>query len=179
VYLTFGLTPTGMVMFALVSVLIAISFIDLEFRIIPNVISYPGMTLGLLLGIVSQFTPYFQCAPEATFCPITQSATDSLLGWLFGGGVFIVIGEVYYRVTNRVGLGFGDVKLMGMTGAILGWQSVFPTIFVGALLGSVVGVIVMVVRSSGRHTEIPFGPWLSLGAVLYLFQLSQGWTITF
>ena len=161
-YLHFGFTPTGAVIYALTAALIVITFIDFEFKIIPNVISYPGITIGLIIGAVSQFTGWFDF-------PISQSAWDSLLGMYAGGGFFWVIGEIYYRVTKTVGLGGGDVKLMGMTGAVLGLQSVASTIFLGSLLGSVVGIAMILFRGGSRKSEIPFGPWLSLGAILYVF----------
>ncbi len=125
-YIQFGLNPTSVVLFLLIETLIVISFIDLEFKIIPNVISFPGITLGLFLGIASQYSGHFSW-------PLTQSAFDSLVGMYAGGGFFYLIGWVYFYFTKQVGLGGGDVKLMGMTGAILGWQSVAPTIFLGSL----------------------------------------------
>lgn len=166
-YLRFGFTPTGVVCYALTAALIVITFIDFEFKIIPNVISYPGITIGLILGIVSQYTHAFDF-------PITQSAWDSLVGMYTGGGFFWVIGWAYYFFTKDVGLGGGDIKLMGMTGAILGWQSVAPTIFAGSLLGSVVGIGVIIFAGGSRKSEIPFGPWLSMGALLYMFT-NAGW----
>lgn len=161
-FMRFGLTPTGVVLYALVAALIVITFIDFEFKIIPNVISYPGITIGLIIGAVSQYTGVFQH-------PISQSAWDSLLGMYAGGGFFWVIGEIYFRVTKTVGLGGGDVKLMGMTGAILGFNSIPTTIFLGSLAGSIVGIATIVLRGGNRKSEIPFGPWLSLGCILYIF----------
>ena len=158
----YGTTFTAGVVYLLTATLIAITFIDFEFKIIPNRISYPGMTIGLLMGIATQFYGPF---PH----PLTQSAIDSLFGMIAGGGFFWSIGALYYLVTKRVGLGGGDIKLMGMTGAILGLQSVAPTIFIGSLLGSVVGIALMVIGKGGRQTEIPFGPWLSLGTIVYMF----------
>ncbi len=161
-YVKFGFTPTGVVLYGLITALIVITFIDFEFKIIPNVISYPGITFGLLLGAVSQFTGWFAE-------PLSQSAWDSLIGMYAGGGFFWIIGEIYYRVTGTVGLGGGDVKLMGMTGAFLGWHSVAPTIFMGSFLGSIIGIGMIIFRGGNRRTEIPFGPWLSAGAILYIF----------
>lgn len=160
--LKFDLTPTGIIIYGLIATLLVITFIDLEHKIIPNVISYPGMTFGLLLGIVSQYTNLFTA-------PITTGALDSLIGFLVGGGFFYVIGYVYFKVTKRMGLGGGDIKLMAMTGAILGWESVPTTIFMGSLVGSVVGITMMLWKGGGRHIEIPFGPWLSLGCIIYIF----------
>lgn len=161
-YFRFGLSPTALVIFCLVCSLIAITFIDLEFLIIPNVISFPGMTFGLLLGIAAQYTDWFQA-------PITESAFDSLLGFLIGGGFFYAVGTGYYLVTKRVGLGGGDIKLLAMTGAILGVNSVIPTILSGSMIGVVVGLLSMFIKGGNRHSEIPFGPWLSVGTVLYIY----------
>lgn len=161
-YLHFGLTITALIVYALSVTLVAISFIDLEFRIIPNVISLPGITIGLLLGITSQFTHAFSW-------PITTGAIDSLIGMLIGGGIFYFIAWIYYLMTKKIGLGGGDIKLLGMTGAILGWESVPQTIILGSIIGSIVGIGAMLVYKTGRNTEIPFGPWLSLGAILYIF----------
>jgi leader peptidase (prepilin peptidase)/N-methyltransferase len=166
-YLRFGLTPTGVVIYCLTAALLVITFIDFEFKIIPNVISYPGITLGLILGAVSQYTQVFEL-------PLTQSAWDSLVGMYAGGGFFYLIGWGYYLATKDVGLGGGDIKLMGMTGAILGWHSVAPTIFAGSLLGSIVGIGTIIFGGGTRKSEIPFGPWLSLGAILYIFT-DFGW----
>ncbi len=161
-YVHFQLTPTAFVIYVLTATLIVITFIDLEFKIIPNVISFPGMIIGLCLGILSQFTGWFAY-------PVTQSAIDSLLGFLVGGGFFYVISIFYYAVSKRVGLGGGDIKLLAMTGAILGIASVPTTIFAGSLLGAVVGVLTIIIRGGGRHTEIPFGPWLALGVIVHIF----------
>lgn len=165
-YFRFGLTPTSVIIFCLLCSLVAITFIDLEFLIIPNVISFPGMTIGLLLGICAQYTNWLQA-------PLTQGALDSLLGFLIGGGFFYAVGAGYYLLTKRVGLGGGDIKLLGMTGAILGVNSVIPTILAGSLIGVVVGVLSIVLKGGGRHSEIPFGPWLSLGTILYIFGGAQ------
>jgi leader peptidase (prepilin peptidase)/N-methyltransferase len=161
-YARYGASPTAVVVFALLAALIAITWIDLEFLIIPNVISFPGMTIGLLLGIASQYTSWFGF-------PITQGAFDSLLGFLVGGGFFYIIGVGYYICTKRVGLGGGDIKLMGMTGAILGINSVIPTVLVGSIAGVVVGIMTIILKGGSRHSEIPFGPWLALGAAVYMF----------
>lgn len=127
------------------------------------------MTIGLILGIVSQYTDLFRCRPFQALCPVTQDAYDSLLGFAIGGGFFWSIGWIYFLFTKKEGLGFGDVKLMAMTGAILGIQSIIPTVILGSLSGAIIGIMVMVATGGGRHTEIPFGPWLALGTVIYIF----------
>lgn len=161
--INFGLTPTALVIYLLIASLIVISFIDLEYKIIPNIISFPGMILGLCLGIVAQYTDIF--TP-----PLTQSATDSLIGFLAGGGFFYLIGLIYYVMSGQIGLGGGDIKLTAMLGAILGWKAIIPTIFAASLIGAVAGIAAMAIFRTGRKTEIPFGPWIAAGALLYLFK---------
>ena len=159
----FGTTPTAAVVFILLATLIVVSFIDYDFKIIPNVISFPGITIGCCISILAQFYPHLFAAP------ITQGTRDSLIGILGGSGFFYVIGLFYYALTKREGLGGGDIKLMALTGAVLGGSSVVPIIFAGSFFGAAIGVLIIALKGGGRHTEIPFGPWLSLGAVLYLF----------
>lgn len=161
-YISFGLTPTGVFVYALSAVLIVITFIDFDHRIIPNVISFPGMILGLLLGCLQQYYPIFEF-------PFTTGAMDSLIGFAAGGGVFLAIGYIYYFKTKEVGLGGGDIKLMSMIGAICGWKCIFPIILAGSVSGSIYGIAVMIIQKTGRKTEIPFGPWLALASILFLF----------
>jgi leader peptidase (prepilin peptidase) / N-methyltransferase len=161
-YLHYGFTVSGLIVYALTATLIVITFIDFEFKLIPNVITFPGITMGLWLGVIYNGTNRLD--PQ-----LTQGAFDSLVGMLAGGGFFYLIGTFYYMVARRVGLGGGDINLMALVGAVLGWRSIAPTVFAGAAAGAVIGIIAMIVSGKGRRTEIPFGPWLSLGALLYLF----------
>lgn len=154
---------SGVILYALCATLIVITFIDIDFKIIPNVISLPGIIIGLAVGVLSEFSD------GLIVSPLSSGAIDSLIGMLAGGGFFYLIGEIYYYITKREGLGGGDVKLMAMSGALLGWESVAPTIFVGSLLGAIFGILTIAVRGGTRHLEIPFGPWLALGLVIYLF----------
>jgi len=158
----FGATPTAVLVYAFTATMIVISFIDLDHMIIPNVISFPGMIFGLFLGCLTQYVDWFSW-------PVTPGAMESLIGFLAGGGFFWIIGEVYYRMSGVVGLGGGDVKLTAMIGAILGWESLLSTIFGGCLLGAIVGTAMMLIHKSGRKTEIPFGPWLAAGSLIYIF----------
>lgn len=168
-YLEYGITVTGLIVFLIALTLIVITFIDLDHRIIPNRITFPGIAIGLAMGVTAEFTDLLRCSPYADICPLTQGLSDSVIGMLVGGGFFWAIAVAYYAATKTVGLGGGDVKLLGMTGAMLGWRSVAPTIFIGSIVGSIVGIIAMVVTGQGRKTEIPFGPWLALGAIIYLY----------
>jgi leader peptidase (prepilin peptidase)/N-methyltransferase len=93
---------------------------------------------------------------------------DSLLGILLGGGSLFLVAAVYQRLTGQEGMGGGDVKLLAMIGAFLGWKAVLPVIFLGSLAGSLVGVPLMLIKRSGGKLAIPFGPFLALGAVICL-----------
>src|SRR4029453_7971100 len=93
----------------------------------------------------------------------------SLAGILLGGGVLWGVAEVYHRLTGREGMGGGDIKLLAMIGAFLGWQAVPVTLMIASLAGTAVGVALIVVQRGDRRTAIPFGPFLAVGAICALF----------
>jgi leader peptidase (prepilin peptidase) / N-methyltransferase len=132
---------------ALTSTLLTVALIDYDHKIIPNTITLPGIVIGLGLSVWA--------------LPITP--LGSLLGVLIGGTFFYLIALV-----SRGGMGGGDIKLIAMIGAFLGWQGVLFTIFSGALLGSLVGVGLMLLGKKGRKDKVPFGPFLACGAILFI-----------
>ena len=131
--------------------LIVISIIDINHRIIPNEISIPFIFLGIL------FTPIL---------PI--KLYDSLLGILFGGGILYSIAVIYALVAKKEGMGMGDVKLLAMIGAFLGIRGVLVTILLGSFLGTIGGFAAILLSGKGRDYPIPFGAFLSIGAVIAL-----------
>jgi leader peptidase (prepilin peptidase)/N-methyltransferase len=133
--------------------LIVITFIDLDEKIIPNEISLPGIVLGLI------FSPFIS----------TLTFRESFLGVIVGGGVLAVVALAYYGVTKREGMGGGDIKLLAMIGAFLGWNGAFISLFFGSLLGAFIGVFFMIKEGKDTKYALPFGPFLALGAVVYLF----------
>jgi leader peptidase (prepilin peptidase)/N-methyltransferase len=143
----FGFSIPFAVYAALTSTLLAVALIDYDHKIIPNTISLPGIVIGLGLSLWA--------------LPITPLV--SLLGILIGGAFFYLIALV-----SKGGMGGGDIKLIAMIGAFLGWQGALFTIFSGALLGSLVGVMLMVLGRKGRKDKVPFGPFLSCGAILFI-----------
>ncbi len=149
----YGLGMTFVYYALFISLLIAVSFIDLDHKIIPDIISIPGM----VIGVVGAYW-----VPRITIW-------ESLAGLLVGGGILFMVAWGYYLLTRREGMGGGDIKLLAMIGAFLGWQMVPQVLFLGALSGAVVGGCLMLFKGSGRHTEIPFGPFLSFGASISLF----------
>jgi leader peptidase (prepilin peptidase)/N-methyltransferase len=138
--------------FIFTSALIVVSFIDLQHRVVPNVISIPG----ILLGFPASFL-----LPRITW-------VDSLLGILLGGGIIYLVIAVYWLFTRREGMGGGDLKLLAMIGAFLGWKGAVFSLVSGALAGSVLGLALILVKGWDRRDQIPFGPFLSLGAVGFL-----------
>ncbi len=135
------------------SSLVAITFIDLAHQIIPDVITLPGIVLGLLAG--------------STVLP--PGPRNAFLGLFFGGGFFYLIAILSLVLLKKEGMGGGDIKLVAMIGAILGWQGVLLTVFFASVLGSVVGLTLIFSRLRSRMDPIPFGPFLAIGALLSLF----------
>ena len=150
---TWGLTLTAFCTFIFIAALIVVAFIDLEHKIIPDTISLPGIVYGLLLSLL---------LPRITFL-------DSILGTVLGGGSLLLVAGVYYLLTKHEGMGLGDVKLLAMMGAFLGWKSILFIIMVGSFTGATIGIVIMLFKRKDRRYAIPFGPFLSLGAVSYLF----------
>jgi leader peptidase (prepilin peptidase)/N-methyltransferase len=156
IFLVFGQGWYLPMLFIFASALVVITFIDLEFQIIPDVISLPGIVIGLA---ASQFLIIDPFSPDDTLGFI-----NSLIGAVAGGGVFFLI-----VILSRGGMGGGDVKMMAMIGAFTGWKGVFLTTLVGSLVGSIVGVALMIFSGAGRKTKVPFGPFLALGAIVSIF----------
>jgi leader peptidase (prepilin peptidase)/N-methyltransferase len=138
---------------AFASVLLICSVIDLEHQIIPDVLSLPLIALS---PVVAAFHPELDLK-------------SSLLGIFMGGGLFYAVAWIYFLIRKDYGLGLGDVKLLAGIGGWLGYQSVLTTIFWASLLGSLVGISAIVfTRAKGLKLKLPFGPFLSLAAVVYL-----------
>lgn len=152
-FLKFRFSPTFFVLFLFCSALVVITFIDLEHQIIPDSISLPG----ILVGFASSFIlPWL-------------SWKSSLIGIVAGGGSLLIVAYGYQLLTKKEGMGGGDIKLLAMMGAFLGWRSIPFIIFTSSLAGSVVGITLMLVRKKDSQLPIPFGPFLAFGALLFIF----------
>ena len=149
----FGFSVSFLALFLFCSSLVVITFIDLDHQIIPDEISLPGIAAGF---IFSFFLPW-------------SGWLNSLLGILLGGGSLFLVAWGYEKLTGKEGMGGGDIKLLAMMGAFLGWRSVLFIVFAASLVGSVIGVTVMMLQKKDGKLAIPFGPFLAFGAVLYLF----------
>ncbi|KPJ77079.1 MAG: peptidase A24 [Deltaproteobacteria bacterium SG8_13] len=153
VLIKFGLTPEAAVTYGFAAVLIVITFIDIDHRIIPDVISLPGIAAFFLAA---------RLVPSVTWL-------DSLIGILAGGGSLFLVAWFYHLITRKEGMGGGDIKLLAMIGAMIGWKGVLFTIFASSASGTLVGLIVMLIKRQNMKLAVPFGPFLALGAVMYLF----------
>lgn len=158
----FGLGLAFFVNFIFVAALIVITFIDLDVRVVPDVISLPGIGLGLLSSIVN-----WQLLLD--HLSVLPSPISSLLGIVFGGGFLLLVAWSYQFFTGIEGMGGGDVKLLAMIGAFLGWPSVPVTLFFASLIGSIVGLALMVKKGVDGKYALPFAPFLCLGALFHLF----------
>jgi leader peptidase (prepilin peptidase)/N-methyltransferase len=147
--------------FVLLSSLLVVTFIDIDYQIIPNGITLPGIPLALIFG--STILP----DPFSRFDVLGFKA--SVTGVLLGGGLFYFIGLFGSAVFRKEAMGGGDIKLMAMLGGVLGWKGVILTTFIGSLFGSFVGITLILLKGSRFGTRIPFGPYLAFGAMISLF----------
>ena len=129
--------------------LIVLFVIDLEHKILPNVITLPGIVVGFLLSEVAG-----------------PGWLASLIGIIAGGGMLWLIAEAYYRVRKEDGLGMGDVKMLAMIGAFLGWKLMLLTLVVASFSGTIVGVIILITRKETLKYALPFGTFLAVGAAV-------------
>lgn len=171
-----GVTAPALLAFAFTAALLLITFIDFDHFFIPDEVSLPGILIGL----------------AASLLPGGISVVDSLLGTVLGGGVLWLLAWGYERSTGVEGMGFGDVKLLAMIGAFLGWQALPIVLIVASIGGSLTGVLAIFgargraamrrvrrtfgaralpvfIRRRARTTAIPFGPFLALGAIVALY----------
>lgn len=150
---------------AFVALLVALSFIDLDTQLLPDVLTLPGIVIGLVGGLWPGVAGTIADDPST---PVAlRTALASVIGMGAGALVTWAIRAGGTRVFRREAMGFGDVKLMAMIGAFLGWQSALLTLFLGCVFGAVIGGIGAL---RGRGTQIPFGPYLALGAIVAMFE---------
>jgi leader peptidase (prepilin peptidase) / N-methyltransferase len=152
-YYKYGFSPFFFFLFVFSAALIVITFIDFDHQIIPDIISLPGIGIGFLLSVSGY----------------SISIKESFIGILVGGGSLYIVAFLYHALTKREGMGGGDVKLLAMIGAWLGWQAVLFTLFFASLTGSVIGGAVMMAKKEDSKLAIPFGPFLTSSAVAYIF----------
>jgi len=149
----FGFSWATPIYWLLMAALVTITFIDLDHQIIPDVISLPGIIIGFIASFFIPWLPWL----------------DSLLGILVGGGSLYLVAWLYELIAKREGMGGGDIKLLAMLGAFLGWKAIFPIIFLASLVGTLIGVPLMLLQKGDSKLAIPFGPFLATASIVYLF----------
>ena len=149
------LTPVGPLLASrllLVCILVALFGIDLEHQILPNVITLPGIVIGLMLSAI---------APPGI--------KDAAIGVLIGGGILYAVAGAYYLWRREEGMGMGDVKMLAMLGAFLGWKAVLVTVMLASFTGAFVGLGMMAFQRGSMKYALPFGTFLAIGAVIAMF----------
>lgn len=152
-FLKFGFSFECLIYFVFITSLVIITFIDIDHQIIPDIITLPGIPINFLASFV---------LPSLTY-------KESLLGLLAGGGSLLIVGWIYYLIKKVEGMGGGDIKLLAMIGAILGWKGVIFTIFIASVIGTLAGIIIIIRTQKDMKVPVPFGPFLSIGAIAYIF----------
>jgi leader peptidase (prepilin peptidase)/N-methyltransferase len=127
--------------------LLVLFAIDLEHHLLPNAITLPGIVIGFVFSFFTE-----------------PGWLSSLIGILVGGGVLWLIAETYYRIRHEEGLGMGDVKMLAMVGAFLGWQLTLLTLMLASFSGTIIGLLLIITKRGGMKYALPFGTFLALGA---------------
>jgi leader peptidase (prepilin peptidase)/N-methyltransferase len=148
-YFVYGWTPLLAVRLAFACAMVVLFVIDLQHYLLPNAITVPGIVTGFALSFF--VAPGWQA---------------SLIGLIAGGGVLFAIAETWYRLRGIEGLGMGDVKMLAMIGAFLGWKLMLVTLVLSSFAGSVIGVGIIALGRGGMKSMLPFGTFLAVGALV-------------
>ena len=171
-----GLTPPAFVNSIFLSIIIVLVFTDYHHQILPNVLTLPGTLAGILLSPF-QAAEFYQDAVSHNLASLVYAGNEeailpwagSITGALIGGGILFLVGAAYQAIRRRQGLGMGDIKMMAMVGAFAGWRLAIFTVFVGSLLGSVLGIFLILFGGRTLQTKLAFGTFLGVAAALALF----------
>jgi leader peptidase (prepilin peptidase)/N-methyltransferase len=173
-YLVFGPTLEALKWSVFAALLVVLTITDLRERILPDVVNFFGLGVGLLFSFFTKpvdGTALWLANRWFDFPPpqIALSFVDAVLGAIVGSGLLWVVAEGYFRVRGREGMGLGDVKMMAAVGAFLGLKRTLLTVLVGSLLGSVIGILLISMSKKDSDYELPFGTFLGAGALLVVF----------
>jgi leader peptidase (prepilin peptidase)/N-methyltransferase len=163
----YGLDPRTLIYMGLTAALIVAAFVDLDFMIIPDRISLGGMPAGLLAGALA---PSLHGAEEAG-----AAVAASLIGLAAGAGSLYLVALLGRLAFKKDAMGLGDVKLLGAIGAFIGWQGVVFTVLVSSLLGSAIGIALIVAGGRGWGARIPYGPYLAAAAIIWILGGDVAW----
>ena len=156
------------------ALMVVLTITDVRERILPDKVNFTGLGMGIALSLFTRpadGTALWLANRLFAFPPPwpVLSLADALLGAALGSGLLWLVGEGYFRLRGREGMGLGDVKMMAMAGAFLGLKRTLLTILGGSLLGSVIGLLIIALAGKGRDYELPFGTFLGAGALLVVF----------
>ena len=173
-YRAFGLTIGSLKWSTFSALIVVLVFTDLRERILPDVVNYVGFALGLAFAFAtnpSDGTANWIASRVFPFPPPfpVMSVADALLGAAFGSGLLWLVSELYFKMRGREGMGLGDVKMMLLVGAFLGLKRTLLTILAGSLLGSLLGLLFILVRKKDSSYELPFGSFLGTAALIMVF----------
>ena len=168
IFLQTGVTVGFVAVAAIVSMTIVLIFIDLEIQILPDVIDLPGIVIGLAIGATHLGALY----PDLT---LSRTLLESVAGAAVGGGILLAIALAYKLLRKVEGMGLGDVKMMAMIGAVIGWEPLLPAFIVASVTGAIVGLVVASKSGQGMQAAIPFGVFLGLAFLFVLFFGTSFW----
>jgi len=152
-FIRYGISYQYILQLLFAGSLVVITFIDLHHKLIPDVISLPGILIGFLASFLLRHLTWL----------------DSAIGIVAGGGALLLIAVVFEKITGKEGMGGGDIKLLAMIGAWMGWKALPFVVLISSLLGIIIGGGALVASGKGIRVKIPFGPFLAMGSLIYLF----------
>lgn len=150
----FGATLATVAAALFCALMVALAGIDYEHMILPDRLTLPGIVVGIAIQ---------------PFVPLAGGVIGALVGAALGAGVLLLAYGLWWLFRREEGLGLGDVKMLALVGAFLGWRGVVVTLFVGASTGALFGLALMALGRGGMRSKIPFGVFLALGALVALF----------
>jgi len=174
VFLRTGPTVTFVIVAAIISMTIALIYIDADIQILPDVIDLPGIAIGLGAGALGLGILH----PSLM---LADSLLDSLFGALLGAAILLALIGVYWLVRRAEGMGLGDVKMLAMIGAVTGWRAVPGVLLLASVAGAIIGLPAAIRSGRGMREALPFGVFLGIGflGVLFFGHTMAGWYLAF
>ena len=167
IYFIFGISLTSLLLMILAFVFIIVFFIDLKHYIIPNILTFPLM----ILGFIKSFDPNLNS--------LFPNYLNSLIGGMFGYGIIWSIIFFYKQIKNKEGMGLGDAKLLAAIGFWFGWISIPFVIFSSSIVALILVIPSLLNKSRKFSSQIPFGPFIIIGCILYIIFIDQYKTLLF
>ena len=161
-FLNTGATIGFVLIAAIISMTIVLIYVDAQIQILPDVIDVPGIVVGIAVGALGLGAMYNSLT-------LSSSWLDALLGALFGASVLVAIIGLYWLVRRVEGMGQGDVKMLAMIGATLGWRAIPGVLLLASVSGAIIGVPLALRSGRGMQLPLPFGVFLGLAALAVLF----------